>query len=37
VRAAHQASRMSRDWWAVLVAAIVAILVKIGVVAGVPW
>jgi len=28
---------MSRDWWAVLVAAIVAILVKIGVVAGVPW
>ena len=37
VSAAHQASRMSRDWWAVLVAAIVAALVKIGVLAGVPW
>jgi len=28
---------MSRDWWAVLIAAIVAALVKIGVLAGVPW
>jgi hypothetical protein len=30
-------SRMSRDWWAVLVAAVIAVLVKIGVVAGIPW
>jgi hypothetical protein len=29
--------RMSRDWWAVLLAAVVAVLVKLGVVAGVPW
>jgi len=28
---------MSRDWWAVLVAAILAVLVKIGVLAGIPW
>jgi len=28
---------MSRDWWAVLVAAIVAALVKLGVLAGIPW
>ena len=29
--------RMSRDWWAVLLAAVAAALVKIGVVSGVPW
>jgi hypothetical protein len=29
--------RMSRDWWAVLVAALATVLVKLGVVAGVPW
>jgi len=28
---------MSRDWWAVLVAALAAVLVKLGVIAGVPW
>jgi len=28
---------MSRDWWAVLIAAVVAALVKLGVVSGVPW
>jgi len=28
---------MSRDWWAVLVAAVVAALVKLGVLAGIPW
>jgi hypothetical protein len=31
------AAHMSRDWWAVLVAAIAAALVKLGVIAGVPW
>jgi hypothetical protein len=28
---------MSRDWWAVLVAAVVVVLVKLGVIAGVSW
>jgi len=28
---------MSRDWWAVLIAAAVAALVKLGAIAGVPW
>jgi len=28
---------MSRDWWAVVIAAVAAALVKLGVVAGVPW
>jgi hypothetical protein len=31
------AMRMSRDWWAVLLAALATILVKLGVVSGVPW
>jgi hypothetical protein len=29
--------RMTRDWWAVLLAAMAAVLVKLGVVQGVPW
>jgi hypothetical protein len=29
--------RMTRDWWAVLLAAVAAVLVKLGVVQGVPW
>jgi len=29
--------RMTRDWWAVLLAALAAVLVKFGVVSGVPW
>ena len=29
--------RLSRDWWAVLVAALAVVLVKIGVLAGVSW
>jgi hypothetical protein len=29
--------RLSRDWWAVLIAALAAVLVKLGLVAGVPW
>jgi hypothetical protein len=29
--------RMSRDWWAVLLAAAAAALVKFGVISGVPW
>jgi hypothetical protein len=29
--------RLSVDWLAVLVAALAAVLVKLGVVAGVPW
>src|SRR5476651_1410177 len=28
---------MSRDWWAVLIAALAAALVKLGLIAGVPW
>ena len=28
---------MSRDWWAVLIAACAAALVKLGLIAGVPW
>jgi hypothetical protein len=29
--------RMTRDWWAVLLATAAAVLVKLGVVRGVPW
>jgi hypothetical protein len=29
--------RMTRDWWAVLLAAIAAVLVKAGLISGVPW
>jgi len=29
--------RMTRDWWAVLLAAVAAVLVKLGIVQGVPW
>ncbi len=29
--------RLSRDWLAVLIAALAAVLVKLGLVAGVPW
>jgi hypothetical protein len=28
---------LSRDWWAVIVAVAAAVLVKLGLVAGVPW
>jgi len=28
---------MSLDWWAVLAAAVAVILVKTGVVSGIPW
>jgi len=28
---------MTRDWWAVLLAAIAAVLVKVGLISGVPW
>jgi hypothetical protein len=28
---------LSRDWWAVLVAAVTVLLVKLGVIAGVTW
>jgi hypothetical protein len=31
------AVKLSRDWWAVIVAALAVVLVKLGVVAGVPW
>jgi hypothetical protein len=33
----HRIWHMSRDWWAVLIAAVVAALVKLGVIGGVPW
>ena len=29
--------RLSRDWWAVLVAALAVVLVKLGVIARVSW
>jgi hypothetical protein len=29
--------RLSRDWWAVLAAAAAVILIKLGVVAHIPW
>jgi hypothetical protein len=29
--------RLSRDWWAVLVAALAVLLVKLGVIAAVAW
>jgi len=28
---------MTRDWWAVLLAALAAVLVKAGLISGVPW
>jgi len=28
---------MTRDWWAVLLAALAAVLVKVGLISGVPW
>jgi hypothetical protein len=31
------AVKLSRDWWAVIVAALAVVLVKLGVVVGVPW
>jgi hypothetical protein len=31
------AMTLSRDWWAVLVAALAVLLVKLGLVTGVPW
>jgi hypothetical protein len=29
--------RLSLDWWAVLAAAVAVILVKTGLIAGIPW
>jgi hypothetical protein len=29
--------RLSLDWWAVLAAALAVILVKTGLIAGIPW
>jgi hypothetical protein len=29
--------RLSRDWWAVLAAAAAILLIKSGVIAGIPW
>jgi len=29
--------RLSRDWWAILAAAAAVILIKLGVVAHIPW
>jgi hypothetical protein len=29
--------RLSLDWWAVLAAAVAVILIKTGLVAGIPW
>jgi len=28
---------LSRDWWAVVVAALAVVLVELGLLAGVPW
>jgi hypothetical protein len=30
-------THLSRDWWAVLVAALAVVLVKLGLIAGIPW
>ena len=35
--ARRRSMRLSRDWWAVLAAALAILLIKTGVVAGVPW
>jgi hypothetical protein len=29
--------RMSLDWWAVLAAAVAVVLIKAGIVSGIPW
>jgi hypothetical protein len=29
--------RMSRDWWAVIAAAVAVVLIKLGLVARIPW
>ncbi len=29
--------RISLDWWAVIVALLVALLLKLGIIRGVPW
>jgi hypothetical protein len=29
--------RLSRDWWAVIVAAILVVLVRLGALRGIPW
>ena len=29
--------RLSVDWWAVLVAALAVILIRTGIIAGIPW
>jgi hypothetical protein len=28
---------LSRDWWAVIVAVAAAVLVKLGLIGGIPW
>jgi len=28
---------LSRDWWAVIVAVTAAVLVKLGLIGGIPW
>ena len=34
---AQHAMRMTLDWWAVLLAALAAVLVKLDLLSGVPW
>jgi hypothetical protein len=29
--------KLSRDWWAVLLAAAAVVLIKLGIVSGIPW
>jgi len=29
--------KLSRDWWAVITAAILVVLVRLGLLSGVPW
>jgi hypothetical protein len=29
--------RMSLDWWAVLAAAVAVVLIKAGILSGIPW
>jgi hypothetical protein len=29
--------KLSRDWWAVITAAILVVLVRLGLLSGIPW
>ena len=37
LRVLNEFMRISLDWWALLAGAVAVILIKIGLVAGIPW